>query len=94
MLRLYPCDYQVWFGAEILKTLDRVGFSFTEAAGLVKGAVDEWHAKLITDRSVRARSLPDLRLMRPVGIPREIYFSAASIRAWRQSRSSDTSQRA
>jgi uncharacterized membrane protein YbaN (DUF454 family) len=36
-----------------------------ELAGLLTGATAEWIAKLTSDSSVRGRSLPDLRMMRP-----------------------------
>jgi hypothetical protein len=45
-----------------------------ELAGLLAGAAAEWIAKLTSDRWVRARSLPDLRMMRPAGMPRELWF--------------------
>jgi hypothetical protein len=40
------------------------------------GAGREWLAKLTTDRSVRGRYLPDLRMMRPVGVSRELWFGS------------------
>lgn len=52
-----------------------VRFVLAELRGLVAGAVAEWIAKLTTDRCVRGRVLPDWRLMRPVGIPREVWFA-------------------
>jgi hypothetical protein len=40
------------------------------------GAGREWLAKLTTEESVRGRSLPDPRMMRPVGVTRELWFAS------------------
>jgi len=37
----------------------------------------EWIAKLTTTSSVRGRSVPDLRMMRPAGVPKEMWFCSA-----------------
>ena len=85
LLRLYPRDYRVWFGAEIEVAFDqRTRSALAELIGLAGGVCAEWAAKLSTDRSVRARSLPDLRMMRPPGVPSELYFSGAAVDAWRK----------
>lgn len=81
LLRLYPWDYRARFATEMLAAFEDAAehasgprFFFSEFAGLVTGAAAEWSAKLTTDKAVRARSLPDLRMMRPVGITREEFF--------------------
>ncbi len=81
------------FAAEMLSTFEqlaeqrrRVGkcavlrFALAEFASVVVGAGTEWIAKLTTDPTVRGRSLPDVRMMRPVGVPREVWFRAPSPR--------------
>jgi hypothetical protein len=45
-------------------------------AGLIWGAGSEWLAKLTTEESVRGRYLPDLRMMRPVGVSQELWFAS------------------
>jgi hypothetical protein len=40
------------------------------------GAGREWLAKLTTEETVRGRSLPDLRMMRPAGVSREVWFAS------------------
>jgi hypothetical protein len=50
-------------------------FAAAELLGLIKGAVFEWIAKLTTDKSVRGRALPDLVMMRPAGVTREVHFA-------------------
>ena len=79
LLGLYPYDFRAEFGAEmwaVFETVDarRRG---AELAGLVAGAAAEWAAKLTSDRWARARTLPDLRMMRPAGLPRELWFRRA-----------------
>ena len=71
LLKLYPYDFRAAFGAEL--------------ASLVTGAAAEWIAKLTSDSFVRARSLPDRRMMRPAGMPRELWFGRTEC-------SSDTSR--
>ena len=77
LLGLYPYDYRAAFAAEMMETFAWVGSGrrgAAELAGLLAGVAREWIAKLTTDPSVRARSLPDLRMMRPAGMPRELWF--------------------
>jgi hypothetical protein len=91
LLRLYPRDYSMLFADEMVRAFQRVGeersrlgwaayvrFALGELVGLAFGAVGEWVAKLTTSSSVRGRCLPDLRRMRPAGVPRELWFSAAA----------------
>jgi hypothetical protein len=52
-----------------------LGFAAIELLSLIKGAVSEWIAKLTTDKSVRGRALPDLVMMRPPGVTREVHFA-------------------
>lgn len=88
LLRLYPSDYAGLFGGEMLNafeqaTADRrpqsalafIRFLVAEFTGLSFGAAAEWIDKLTTDRSVRGRHLPDLRMMRPPGVARELWFA-------------------
>jgi hypothetical protein len=94
LVRLYPCDYRVWFAGEMLAALGQE-FRFSEAVSLLAGAAVEWWDKWTTDAAVRARSVPDLRMMRPPGVPRETYFAAACVNAWNKNTcSSDISPRA
>ncbi len=85
---LYPYDYRARFGAEMRKTFQKaeaaerakgratvLRFLGRELAGLLLGAGGEWIAKWTTDCWVRGRSLPDVRMMRPAGMPREIWFA-------------------
>jgi hypothetical protein len=79
LLRLYPADYRAMFAAEMALTFarvadDRLGPVLAELIGLIIGAAAEWIAKWITDPSVRGRALPDVRMMRPVGVPKEVWF--------------------
>lgn len=90
LLRLYPLDYRARFAAEMLATFQQTAierrkqgslpftrFASFELLGLLAGSEIEWLEKLLTDRSVRGRHLPDLRMMRPPGVPKEIWFAAA-----------------
>lgn len=52
-----------------------IRFLVAESSGLSLGAAAEWIDKLTTDRSLRGRHLPDLRMMRPPGVPRELWFA-------------------
>jgi len=92
LLRLYPADYRVLFAPEMQNAFERAAdeirllgrtvflrFLLGEFVGLLIGIVGEWIAKLTTDSSVRGRCLPDLRMMRPPGIPREVWFAGASL---------------
>jgi hypothetical protein len=101
LLRLYPKDYQFQFEAEMrdafqmaLQEHQHCGqlivarFVVSEFASLICGACAEWCAKLTTDSSVRARYLPDLRMMPFPWVP-----SASRSALLRKLRcSSDTSQ--
>ena len=80
-LRLYPVDYRLRFGAEMLAVFEQAGnarassavrirFMAVEFLGVLGSAVREWAAKMICDPTSRARQLPDCRLMRPVGVTR------------------------
>lgn len=88
LLRLYPRDYRAMFAREMRNaftiTVDEIRvrgraallrFVVAELVGLAKGAVVEWIAKLTTDKSVRGRVLPDLVMMRPPGVTREVHFA-------------------
>jgi hypothetical protein len=88
-LRLYPWDYSNAFSADMTAAFDQaceerrrrgrrhfVRFATNELAGLIWGAQKEWLAKLTTHEAVRGRSLPDLRMMRPVGVTRELWFAS------------------
>lgn len=87
LLKLYPYDFRAKFAAEMLAAFARLGADrrAAELAGLLAGAAAEWIAKLTSDNSVRGRSLPDLRMMRPAGMPRELWFGGTEC-------SSDTSR--
>jgi hypothetical protein len=76
LLGLYPYDFKAAFAAEMLAGFDRVAAErqTAELASLLAGAAAEWIAKLASDGSARARALPDLRMMRPAGMPRELWF--------------------
>ena len=83
LLGLYPWDYRSAFEAEMLSAFEnaatnpatgKLRFAAKEATGLVIGVCREWLAKLTTDPVVRGRALPDIRMMRPPGIPREVWF--------------------
>ena len=72
LLRLYPYDYRAAFEKEMLEGFERA--AAMEVAGLLRGVAAEWCAKLTTGKSVRGRALPDLRMMRPVGVSQEVWF--------------------
>jgi hypothetical protein len=79
LLRLYPYDFRAAFEREMLVGELLAGARFEsrrEVAGLLRGAVAEWCAKLTTDPSVRGRALPDLRMMRPAGVSQAVWFGA------------------
>jgi hypothetical protein len=81
-LRLYPADYRARFQREMLAAYTDMRQQLVpgacgqaravirEFSGLVAGAAREWTAKWCTDRSARARVLPDCRMMRPAGVSR------------------------
>ena len=90
LLKLYPADYTASFAAEMLDAFEKkaeddcrrgraalVRLALEELTGLLTGAASEWIAKLTTDRCVRGRCLPDLRMMRPVGVTRQSWFRGA-----------------
>ena len=90
LLKLYPTDYRASFAAGMMDTFEKatqqgrlhgraafVRLALAELAGLPWGIAAEWIAKLSTDRCVRGRCLPDLRMMRPVGVSRESWFRGA-----------------
>ena len=89
-LRLFPGDYRYIFEAEMLDAFSRAvaerresgwlnyaRFVSAELAGLALHAPLEWIAKATTSDCVRARSLPDLRMMRPAGVARSVWFQNA-----------------
>ncbi len=93
LLRLYPRDYKALFAAEMLSAFESaaeerrghgwmvfVRFVMAESMGLMMGAGAEWIAKWSTSPSVRGRCLPDLRMMRPPGVPREVWFAGPNVR--------------
>jgi len=95
LLRLYPRDFRTWFGEEMSAAFEArakecrahgwavfLGFACRELAGVLKGAAAEWSARSTTDPAVRARSVPDLRLMRPCGITREAWFARVCVDVW------------
>ena len=75
-LRLYPADYRVRFAPEmhlmfreaLAERRHAVRFTIAECGSVVLGAGREWLSKLTTDAAVRGRTLPDCRVMRPVGV--------------------------
>jgi hypothetical protein len=88
-LRLYPWDYATAFSADMTTAFDEaceeqrrrgrgsfICFVTSEICGLMFAAGKEWFAKLTTETSVRGRYLPDLRMMRPVGVSRELWFGS------------------
>jgi hypothetical protein len=88
LLRLYPRDYRAMFAREMRNAFEitageiRAGgrtaflrFVVAEMLGLAEGAVSESIAKLTTDKSIRGRALPDLMMMRPAGVTREVHFA-------------------
>jgi hypothetical protein len=79
LLRLYPADYRAMFAAEMARAFDRLveerhSHLTSELLGAIAGAACEWIAKWTTDPSVRGRSLPDLRMMRPPNISKELWY--------------------
>jgi len=77
MLRLYPYDYRLWFEPEMREMLGRRA-GLREYVSLAAGCLGEWIAKLTTDPAVRGRALPDVRMMRPVGVPRQDWYRPCS----------------
>ena len=89
LLSLYPWDYATAFSEDMEMAFEEaceeqerrgrwhfVRFATSELSSLVWGLGKEWLAKLTTEESVRGRSLPDLRRMRPVGITQEVWFAS------------------
>lgn len=78
LLRLYPYDYRALFGAEMVQAFAQQPrcCAAAELCSLVTGAAGEWFAKLTTNRTLRGRTLPDIRMMRPVGVSRQQWFSS------------------
>jgi hypothetical protein len=89
LVTLYPWDYATVFSEDMKITFDEaceeyrvrgrwqfVCFAAAEVFSLGWGVGKEWLAKLTTEESVRGRSLPDLRKMRPVGIAYEVWFAS------------------
>ena len=77
LLRLYPYDYRLWFAREMLYSIDqacRDGLGPREVAALARRLPVEWIAKWRTDRATRGQALPDVRMMRPAGVPRHLWF--------------------
>jgi len=89
LLRLYPWDYATAFSEDMKMAFEEacgeqgrrgrlhfVRFVTSELSSLVWEVGKEWLAKLTTEESVRGRSLPDLRKMRPVGIAYGVWFAS------------------
>lgn len=77
LLRLYPYDYRLWFAPDMLDSIGgacQAGRGAREVMALARGLPVEWTAKWFTDRAVRGRALPDVRMMRPAGVPRQVWF--------------------
>jgi hypothetical protein len=87
LLHFYPRDYCDAFAGEMLEAFESAAAERrhvgSEFAGLLSGAAKEWIAKLTTDRAVRGRCLPDLRMMRPAGASKEAWFSAAAFHTYK-----------
>lgn len=94
LLRLYPNDYRALFAMEMLNTFEQAAeerrrqsgpaffrFILGEFIDLLIGAAAEWIAKVTTNSSVRNRCLPDLRMMRPPGVSRKLWFAGACMNA-------------
>lgn len=82
ILRLYPADYRAMFAAEMAGAFDllveeRRARPVREFSGAIAGAARDWVAKWTTDAAVRGRALPDLRMMRPVGVTKEQWFGTS-----------------
>ena len=81
LVRLYPKDFQYGFSTEMFETFDQaiderrglqvIPFVLREAWACMRGAYLEWIAKLTTDKSIRTRYLPDLRMMPLPWVSRE-----------------------
>jgi hypothetical protein len=73
LLCLYPYDYRQRFEAEMVATF-RSERPLAELSGLLAGALREWIAKWTTPAFLRGRHLPDVRMMRPVGVTKQDWF--------------------
>jgi hypothetical protein len=83
ILGLYPYDFRARFEAEMLAAFKhhrREPVSH-ELAWLCLGAAREWVAKWAKPKHIRGRHLPDLRMMRPVGVTREMWFGKSPARS-------------
>jgi len=79
LLKLYPYDFRAAFAAEMMATVEsNRRMPLAELTGLAIGAAREWLGKLTTDKYVRGRTMPDVRMMRPAGISKEIWFARCS----------------
>ena len=79
LLKLYPYDFRAVFAAEMMAAAETDGLMpLAELTGLAIGAAREWFAKLSSGKYVRGRTLPDVRMMRPAGISKEIWFARCS----------------
>ena len=87
LLRLYPYDYEARFAMEMRTAFEEAAaerrrqsrralqlFVVREFLCVLIGVGGEWIAKATTDRWVRGRYLPDSRMMRPPGVPQELWF--------------------
>ncbi len=87
LLGLYPADYRAFFAAAMLNAFEKAleerrrdrqvvlaRFVFAELKGIAIGAGAEWISKLTSEKSIRGRCLPDVRMMRPPGVTREDWF--------------------
>jgi hypothetical protein len=93
VLGLYPYDYRALFAREMLHAFEEaveehrrqherafIGFLLREFSGLLVGAGAEWIAKFTTNSSIRGYRLPDLRMIRPLGVPREVWFAETCLK--------------
>jgi len=78
LLKFYPYDFRAAFAAEMLAAFEETGAGWREFPGLAAGAAREWIAKWTSDKYVRGRALPDVRMMRPAGISKEVWFARCS----------------
>ena len=76
ILGLYPYDFRARFEAEMLSAFKhhRHASVAQELAWLCLGAAREHVAKWTTPNHIRGRHLSDLRMMRPAGVTREMWF--------------------
>jgi hypothetical protein len=79
LLHLYPYDFRAMFESEMLAVLKSRKPRLAELVSLAAGAGREWCAKVTTEKYVRGRCLPDVRMMRPAGISREHWFGGEGL---------------